>query len=276
MSRADYSAMLREVIEKFRSGDIPEAIALSMFPIPNIPAAKWSLFNRTLMFLAGTEDARGIKQWNSAGRRVKKGSKAFRIFAPRFKKVVDEETQEEKNLLAGFLLVPVFRAQDTEGDPLDYEAIQVPDLPLLEVAESWGISVKAVPGNFRYYGYFSSSRAEIALASPEECVFFHELAHAGHNKFKPLKPGQDWKQEIVAELSAAVLCRLVGKKADNLGRHYRYIERYAAKAGKGAAQACLEVFSEVEKVLSLILLGGKAAPDLRPGPGAAVVVVATD
>ena len=70
----------------------------------------------------------------------------------------------------------------------------------------------------------------IALASPEECVFFHELAHAGHDKLAPLKPGQDWKQEIVAELSAAVLCRLVGKKPDNLGQSYRYIEKYAIRA----------------------------------------------
>jgi hypothetical protein len=221
MSKGDYSVVLQVIIEKFRSGDIPEAIALSMFPIPNIPAAKWSLLNRTLMFLAGTEDARGIKQWNAAGRRVKRGARSFRIFAPRFSKVVKEHTQEEKIVLTGFLLISVFRVQDTEGDSLDYEAIQVPDLPLLEVAQAWGVSVKAIPGNFRYYGFFSPGRNEIALASPEECVFFHELAHAGHNRIVLLRPGQDWKQEIVAELSAAVLCRLVGKRSENLGQHYR-------------------------------------------------------
>jgi hypothetical protein len=258
MSKGDYSAALREIIERFRIGDIPEAIALSMFPIPNIPATKWSLLNRTLMFLAGTEDARGMKQWNAAGRWVNRGARSFRIFAPRFSKVVKEETQEEKIILTGFLLIPVFRVQDTEGDPLEYESIQVPDLPLLEVAQAWGISVKAIPGNFRYYGFFSPGQNEIALASPEECVFFHELAHVGHNRIVPLKPGQDWKQEIVAELSAAVLCRLVGKRGGNLGQHYRYIERYAGKAGRSAAQACLEVFSEVEKVLGLILKGGSA------------------
>lgn len=253
MPNTNYSFVLREIIERFRTGDIPEAIVLSMFPIPNIPAAKWSLLNRTLMFLAGTADARGIKQWNVAGRRVKRGARSFRIFAPRFSKVVKEETKEEAVLLTGFLLVPVFRVQDTEGDPLNYEAIQVPNLPLLEVAENWGVSVKAIPGNFRYYGFFSPDRNEIALASPEECVFFHELAHAAHDRITPLNPGQDWKQEIVAELSAAVLCRLVGKKVENLGQHYRYIEKYAGKARKAVPQACLEVFSDVEKVLGLIL-----------------------
>jgi hypothetical protein len=198
MAKPDCSAVLKEVIDRFMSGDIPEAIALSMFPIPNIPAAKWSLLNRTLMFLAGSEDARGIKQWNTAGRRVKRGVRAFRIFAPRFSKKEDKESREEKLVLTGFLLVPVFRVQDTEGEPLDYEEVQVPDFPLLEVAQAWGISVKAVPGNFRYYGYYSGGKREIALASPEECVFFHELSHAGHDRISPLKPGQDWKQEIVA------------------------------------------------------------------------------
>ena len=65
--------VLASIIERFKTGDIPKAIALSMFPIPNIPAHKWSLLNRTLMFIAGTQDARGYKQWNSAGRKVKKG-----------------------------------------------------------------------------------------------------------------------------------------------------------------------------------------------------------
>jgi antirestriction protein ArdC len=268
MSIPDYSAVLKDVVDRFRSGEIPEAIALSMFPIPNIPAAKWSLLNRTLMFLAGTEDARGYRQWQEVGRQVKKGARAFRIFAPRFVKAAKEKgsDSDEAVKLVGFLLVPVFRVQDTDGDALDYVPPEVPDLPLVEVAAAWGISVSAIPGNYQYYGYFSPGRQEIALASPEECVFFHELSHAAHNRITPLKPGQDWKQEIVAELGAAVLCRLVGKRGENLGHHYQYIEKYAVKARKGVPQACLEVFSDVEKVLGLILKGGQVngwVPDMR-------------
>ena len=46
---------------------------------------------------------------------------------------------------------------------------------------------------------------------PEESVFFHELAHAAHEKVKgTLKAGQDPLQEVVAELSAQALCRMVG------------------------------------------------------------------
>jgi hypothetical protein len=43
---------LNTIIERFKSGDIPEAVAYSMFPIPNLPSSRWSLLNRTLMFFS--------------------------------------------------------------------------------------------------------------------------------------------------------------------------------------------------------------------------------
>lgn len=194
--------VLEGILVRFKTGDIPKAIAYSMFPIPDIPSAKWSLCNRTLMFFASTQDARGFAQWKEKNRYVKKGAKSFYILAPRFGKKENEEGEEEV-FIKGFLAVPVFRVEDTEGEPLEYQKIELPEFPLKEVAESWGIEVKAIPGNYRYYGYYRDSNKEIALATKEEVVFFHELAHAAHAKVKiELKPGQDWKQEIVAELSA--------------------------------------------------------------------------
>ena len=245
---------LESIVQRFKEGDIPEAIAYSMFPIPNIPASRWSLLNRTLMFFAGTNDARGFRQWEEVGRHVKKGSKAFTILAPRFIKKDTEDQEEIKTILVGFLAVPVFRVEDTEGDPLDYERIELPDLPLMEIAKEWGISVKAIPGNYRYFGYFSQDRKEIALATKEESVFFHELAHAAHQRILgELKKGQDWKQEIVAELSAAVLCRVIGKTSRYLGNSYRYIEGYAKSANLTPWQGCMRVMSDIEKVLNLII-----------------------
>ncbi len=80
---------LNIILDKFKSGDIPEAVAYTMFPIPDIPSAKWILLNRTLMFLNGTLDARGIRQWNAVNRYVKKGSKALYILVPYLKKTED-------------------------------------------------------------------------------------------------------------------------------------------------------------------------------------------
>src|SRR5512143_2111872 len=121
MTNEKVKQALETIVQRFKEGDIPEAIAFSVFPIPNIPAARWSLLNRILMFLAGTNDARGFRQWQEVGRHVKKGSKAFTILAPRFIKEHTEDQQEAKTILVGFPSVPVCRVEDTEGEPLDYQ-----------------------------------------------------------------------------------------------------------------------------------------------------------
>jgi len=251
--------VLNTIVEKFKSGEIPEAVAMASYPIPDIPSAKWSFTNRTLMFLAGTGDARGFRQWKKVNRWVRKGAKAIYILVPCFGKQIADDG-EEKEFLRYFKLSPVFMCEDTEGEPLDYQQIELPDLPLIKRAEEWGVSVKAVPGNYLYRGYYSSLRMEIGLATPEEKVFFHELAHAGHEKVKgKLKSGQDPLQEIVAELSAQALCRLVGKNlADTTGSSFKYIEKYADKLNLSPYSACLKVLGETEKVLNLILKGGTA------------------
>jgi len=254
MMNAKVKQALENIVQRFKEGDIPEAIAYSMFPIPNIPASKWSLLNRTLMFLTGTSDARGFRQWKEVARHVKKGSKSITILAPRFIKKQNEDKEESEPILAGFLAVPVFKVEDTEGEPLDYQNIELPELPLMEVAQEWGISVKTIPSNYHYSGYFSQDRKEIGLAAKDESIFFHELAHSAHQKLLgELKKGQDWKQEIVAELAAATLCKIIGKDSKHIGNSHQYIEKYAKEAKLTPWQACLKVISDTEKVLNLIL-----------------------
>jgi len=244
---------LNIILDQFKSGDIPEAVALSMFPIPNLPCSKWSLLNRTLVFLHGTRDARGYRQWQQVDRFVKKGSKAIYILVPFIKKVDDDG--QEKMKLYGFGCRPVFAVEHTEGEALDYEQIELPEFPLIQRAQEWGLSVKAIPGNYRYRGYYSFESKEIALATPEEKIFFHELSHAAHDKIKgSLKSGQNPLQEIIAELSAQALCRMVGKQfVDTTGNSFQYIEGYAEKIKMNPYTACLKVMSETEKVLNLIL-----------------------
>ena len=250
--------VLNVIVEKFKSGEIPDAVAMASFPVPDIPSSKWSFTNRTLMFLAGTGDARGFRQWTQANRWVKKGAKAVYILVPCFKKKIDDETGEETNVLRSFKSTPVFTYEDTQGEELDYKNIELPSLPLLDRAKEWGLSVKAIPGNYRFRGYYSPQRQQIALATPEEKIFFHELAHASHEKIKTgLVSGQDPLQEIVAELSAHALCILVGKQTkDTSGNSFRYIEGYADKIKMTPHSACLKVLGETEKVLNLILKGG--------------------
>lgn len=244
---------LENILNCFETGDIPKAIVFSVFPAADIPSAKWSLLNRITMYLSGTTDARGFRQWKQAKRHVKKGAKAFYILVPRFIKCRNDEDDKEE-MLAGFMARPVFRMEDTDGNPLDYQQIELPDLKLIEKAKEWDISVKAIPGSYRYYGYYSKDNKEIALASEEETVFFHELAHAAHSRvLEDFAKAQTWRKEIVAELSAAALCKMVGKTSKYLGSNYKYIEHYAKKVKLSPVQACLRVVRDVEKVLNLIL-----------------------
>jgi hypothetical protein len=71
-----------------------------------------------------------------------------------------------------------------------------------------------------------------------------------------LKGGQDALQEIVAELSAQTLCRLVGRTTKNtLGNSYQYIAGYAKKLHLSPYAACMKVMADTEKVLNLIVGG---------------------
>ncbi len=251
--------VLQGIVDTFKSGQIPQAVALASFPIPDIPSTNWSFLNRMIMYLSGTMDARGFRQWKEADRWVMKGAKAIHILVPCFKKIEDEETGTEAEVLRYFKASPVFRYEDTDGKALDYRELELPELPLMERAKQWGIDVKAVPGNFMYRGYYSPDKNQIGMATPEEKTFFHELSHAADDRIiGGLKKGQDPLQEIVAELSAQALCRMVGKQdKDTTGNSYQYIERYAKELNISAHNAALRVLSRTEKVINLILNGGE-------------------
>ena len=248
---------LNNILEAFESGNIPEAVAYSMFPIPDLPSSKWSLLNRITIFLSGTTDARGFRQWNEAGRHVKRGANAIYILVPRMikREIASEKGEsEEEEALAGFMAKPVFRVEDTEGQPLDYQQLELPALPLMERAKEWGLTVRAVPGNYQYHGYFSQDKQEIGLASKDEAVFFHELAHAAHLRIVgDLKTVPPWEKEVVAELAAAALCKILGKDSNHMGTSYQYIKHYADQEGLGPVKACLKVINQTEAVLTAIL-----------------------
>ena len=212
-------SVLDGILTKFETGDIPEAVAVSTFPMDDLPSSRWSFLNRLIMHLSGTMDARGFRQWQQVGRNVKGRAKAFYIVVPK-KSWRENENGDKEQIVEGFMAKPVFRYEDTAGKPLENKTLKLPDLPLIDRAKEWGISVKAIPGNFIYYGYFNQTNSEIALATKEESVFFHELAHTAHSKVRNTNEKTLWIKEIVAELSAAALCRIVGKTSKHLGNSY--------------------------------------------------------
>jgi len=107
------------------------------------------------------------------------------------------------------------------------------------------------------WGAYSPMQDDIVLATHDEQVFFHELAHGAHARVlqaekRTIQGGQHWDQEIIAELAAVTLARCYGREVENAGQSYKYIQREAAKEGIDVHRACLSVLKDVQKVLNLI------------------------
>ena len=246
---------LRQIVDLFKTGNVCTALAVvTIPPQAGIPSARWSWSNKLLQFLADTSDGRGYRQWQKAGRQVKQGAKAFYILGPKIKKIkkTDEDNKDiEEPVVIGFFSIPIFRAEDTNGEPLPYEPASPP--PLADVADRFGLSVSYQASAGNYYGCYQKKSKRIILASHEAQVFFHELAHAAHHRIVgKLKGGQVPSQEIIAELTAATLSNLYCSEA-NLGFLYDYVKSYAKKSKKSVERACLAVINTTGKVLEEIL-----------------------
>lgn len=247
------SEAVGKILNLFRSGNIPQTIALLTNPRINIPLSSWSLRNKIIAFANGTEDARGFLSWKCAGRNIKPSSKAFYILAPLI--IKNNEIEEDLNgpllKIVGFKPTPVFKVEDTEGQSLEYEKIELPKFKFLDVAKFWGLEVKATSFNSCVYGSYSPSEKKILMASPEEEVFFHELAHASHDRTGLLKKRTKEQKEIVAEFASAVLVYLSNKETNRLGNAYDYLKIYCGE--QDINKAVLSLISDIEKVLKLIL-----------------------
>jgi antirestriction protein ArdC len=258
---------LSRILNMFKSGNLPEAISRTMITPPpgyERPCDKWSLGNKIIMLISGTTDARGYKQWQKVGRHVKKGAKAFHILAPCTRKVkkmvVDEETGEEKeevhSIITGFRFIPVFRYEDTEGEPLPEFDFSPPELPpLQDVAREFGVDeIVYAPGDGASYGFYAwgEGKKRIVLHTHDVKTWFHELGHAVHSSFKELKNGQDLEQEIVAEIFAAVMCELHGVQGYH-AHAWNYVKHYSDSEPQKALRAIFRVLSDVEECLNRVI-----------------------
>jgi hypothetical protein len=255
---------LNEIIEMFETGNLPPAVARTIIAkdLPR-PSNSWSIGNKMLMSLQGTEDARGFKQWQEVNRWVKKGAKAIYILAPKKRTitvtVLDSETgeknKEKRQIITGFYQIPVFRYEDTDGEPLparqEYKPPKLP--PLQDVAKHFGVDVIYAPFDGRSYGFYSwTGGKKIVLHTHDIRTWFHELGHAVHNTFYTLRNGQVPEQEIVAELFAATMCELHGIH----GFHqysWDYIKSYTGNDPAAAVQTIFQILSDVEECILRVM-----------------------
>jgi len=255
------------ILEAFRAPEsLPKALApLFIHRKDDKPCRKWSWSNQLITALQGTDDARGFKQWQAVDRHVKKGAKAFNILAPCTRKVKDEESGEERIIVTGFRACSVFRIQDTEGEPIPDSDPEVTEflqsLPLRGVAEDWGLDITAYSGEGgRALGWYGISPIEnqgkaIALGVYNLSTFLHELTHAAdHRNEGKLKPGQYWRQEVVAELGSSIIAQCLGLDYEaDLGGCFEYVEKYARDAKKDTVSACIDCLDRTCKAVALIL-----------------------
>ena len=159
------------ILKAFEEGRIPKALGKVFIDYKgDTPCRKWSWSNQLIVALAGHSDARGYRQWQEVGRHVNKGERSVSILVPIFKKrtETDSETGEEveSQRLVGFKTAAVFGYDQTDGAPLpgEQESTEFIDgLPLVSVAEHWGLSVQTFNGEkARYLGYYRHAQA-IAL-----------------------------------------------------------------------------------------------------------------
>lgn len=257
-----FDAVVPELLDMFSHENFPAQLALTIIKRENaIPSDSWSVTNRLIMHIIGaTADARTYKQWQAAGRQVKKGQKAFGIIAPITKKIHNDEKNEDEIRIIGFRAMPVFAYESTEGEPLpEYDCTPTKLPPFFDAAEALGIQVSWKPLSRNAYGYYRLSDHSITLHSQDYAVFYHELAHAVHDTIEPLKDVPDDKAEVVAELTAAVMCEMA-EVSGYQQQSYEYIKQYVqGKDNKAVLKAIADVLALVEQIVVKVVAAAAGA-----------------
>lgn len=271
MSRNSSTAktVLTGLVGRMASGDLPAAIAKSYIQAGDVPSSKWSRCNRILVALSGTADARGYRQWESVGRHVRRGARAAYILAPLLVPRKDEDGRKtDEKIMVGFRAVPVFRYEDTEGEPLkSYEPRELP--PLFGLAEYNGIDVRYANTSGGEYGSMDVDSGHMTLSTESPDTYLHELVHWYDLRDRDDRVnGQDEIQETVAQLGACALAAMYG--IDVSGWTAKYIARYAGCSEKDSdriGRQCLRVIDRTCDAIERML---EDAARMEAGGGAAV------
>jgi hypothetical protein len=141
------------------------------------------------------------------------------------------------------------------NSPLVGKAHGIDDLPLIGKAREWGLTVKLVPALHKRLGHYDKDRREILLVSPDTQTFLHELAYVAIERLDgAISHTQLQWMEVMAEMAALALChRVIGKSDQGLRSAYYHIFLNSVVLGMSPIEACLEVFSETERIIRHIL-----------------------
>jgi len=217
------------------------------------------------------------------GGQVRKGEKStIAIFYKSYTKVVEapdtgEKSDEARRVLKSY---PVFNADQVDGLPERFHPAPVLDLVEPEGREQeLDAFFDAIPAELRHHGdeaYYEPVIDRVTMPPSHLFSGFdhyyatlaHELSHwSGHAS----RLGRDLKnrfgtaayaaEELVAELSSAMLGAELGLPVAHLDSHASYIEHWL-KLLKADDRAILTAAAKAEEACSLLLkLGGRAVPE---------------
>ena len=280
----------QEILDAFRDGEAPRALSLVFIHRDiDIPAARWSWSNRFIAALHGHWDARGFRQWEKAGRHVKKGEHAFHILGPCTVKAKEDDPErgikQGDLVVVGFQMIPVFGYSQTEGDLppwVEQDERLFDSLPLVEVARAWGIQLKTYDGEgHERLGFYRARFTTdgdgrhqvvdhmIALGVENPETWAHELLHAADTRAQTRSwgEGEQVDNEIVAELGAAVLLECLGLESEShRGEAWSYIQACAEEHDREPLTVATELLTRTASAVALLL---EAADELGQRPGEA-------
>lgn len=272
------------ILSAFERGEIPGKLSqIFIHRCDDIPCNRWSMNNQLLTAIHGTSDARGFNQWKEAGRKVKKGGKAFSILMPLFFKEKNEETGKESSILYGFKSIPVFAIEETEvfdaeiwekAKKVDENAENwLKNLPLKEVADAWNIDINSYNGKegsalgyYKYNPIFGGGT--IALGVQNLSTWAHELNHVADHK-NSLDTDNRRESEIIAEMGGAVLLEALGytQEADR-GGAWEYITSWSHETKEKTITICNRLTTRICKNVDLIIKTAQEIQELAANKAA--------
>ncbi|KOG53136.1 hypothetical protein ADK76_28905 [Streptomyces griseoflavus] len=225
--------------------------------------------NNVLLILAQRPDAtdvRPYRTWQEAGRQVRRGEHALRIWAPSTRKRRDtdaaEEEQAQTAIVTGFVLVPVFDVAQTDGAPLPAPSDASPerltgDAPVwlweatAAVIADAGFTVERgdCHGAYGYTNFADRTvrvRTDVATAQATKTLV-HELAHIRLDHDTRGLPRS--AAEVEAESVACIVSACAG--LDTLPYSVPYVAGWATtpQAAQDSASRVLTVADAVTTAL---------------------------
>lgn len=177
-----------------------------------------------------------FKRWEELGRKVKKGQTAIRIFAPRFKKVEEEEIEYgEKHKLIGFVAVPVFDVSQTDGEPLPIDRYKIQldgdcseARKIIQMVEDISDCPIHSGETGAANGFYSQTEHSITVSDKLSMnhrakTLVHEYVHSQCHQIGDRSSAKE--REVVAEGCAFVVCNYFGLDTSNYS--FRYVKGWS-------------------------------------------------